>query len=875
MDFIARQLQLEEEALQEGAQEYLRKVAQAAQSGRATSMGAAREALERTSARLAQGLDAELSAEDQSILSATHDIAQGITLAVDEESHKRGRSPVAIGLIKEAGSALCASVTVRAVLDGVGQEQASQRFVAKQIADLLEDERILRAFRQHLATQGTEQKPGEDASKFWEFVVRRAKQHTRHEARMHSLHQAMKYSGFDPDAHRFPPAHALTLGMTLIAIGERYGGLWETKTEMRSVRGKMQALLLLKLTDVAQRALDQRNHKLSLMHPLLLPMVAPPAPWGPNQRGGYLGVLSSRHPLVRRATKGDRQQLEAQEIPHAYDALNALQSTAFEVNQPVLEIAEWAWHTRHGGMAGMPSLNDPPRPARPGWADDETDPKSLEEPQLQEWREWKRTVAAWHDRCRKLISQRIATRQTLQTARRFAGEGSIYFPWNMDFRGRSYPIPTSLTPQGPDLHRGLLRFGRQTPVDSRALFWMAVHGANCLEVTHDGRKLTKMTFEERAQYIISITEQIRSVAQDPKADLWWAQAEEPWQFLAFCLEWERVCSLITQGKAAYSGLPVALDGTCNGLQHYAALLRDEAAAAAVNVSPTERPNDIYAAVAQAAERVLTGMTEGRDAEQADLAQRALSAGLASRKVCKRPTMTLPYGSGEYGFRAQIEETIRTDLPETIGIYLSYARPGDRLFPTTVLLSGVISQALAFTVRSAVECMSWFQKWASIASSQGKHFEWTVPYTGFTVRQRYVEEDESILQYTVLGERFRLAIRNPTQEVDSYRSRNASAPNLIHSFDAAAMHLTVTAAHSRGVRSFSMIHDSYATTPGEMETLWSTIRETFASFYADDLIAQLESEWIARYQPDPKDIPTRPTMGDLDPKDIAKSLYLFC
>ena len=45
-----------------------------------------------------------------------------------------------------------------------------------------------------------------------------------------------------------------------------------------------------------------------------------------------------------------------------------------------------------------------------------------------------------------------------------------------------------------------------------------------------------------------------------------------------------------------SSLPIHQDGSCNGLQHYAALGRDEAGAIAVNVKPSVRPQDVYTGV---------------------------------------------------------------------------------------------------------------------------------------------------------------------------------------------------------------------------------------------------------------------------------------
>jgi DNA-directed RNA polymerase len=46
-----------------------------------------------------------------------------------------------------------------------------------------------------------------------------------------------------------------------------------------------------------------------------------------------------------------------------------------------------------------------------------------------------------------------------------------------------------------------------------------------------------------------------------------------------------------------SAFPVHQDGTCNGLQHYAALGGDKQGAHQVNLGVTDRPSDVYTYVA--------------------------------------------------------------------------------------------------------------------------------------------------------------------------------------------------------------------------------------------------------------------------------------
>lgn len=67
-----------------------------------------------------------------------------------------------------------------------------------------------------------------------------------------------------------------------------------------------------------------------------------------------------------------------------------------------------------------------------------------------------------------------------------------------------------------------------------------------------------------------------------------------------------------------------MDGSCNGLQHYAALGRDEAGAKAVNVvppaTPMDLPSDVYTIVLEVVKEKVQ-----RDAEQVRLILRGVSA----------------------------------------------------------------------------------------------------------------------------------------------------------------------------------------------------------------------------------------------------------
>lgn len=107
-----------------------------------------------------------------------------------------------------------------------------------------------------------------------------------------------------------------------------------------------------------------------------------------------------------------------------------------------------------------------------------------------------------------------------------------------------------------------------------------------------------------------------------------------------------------------SCLPVHQDGTCNGLQHYAAMGGDAQGAQQVNLAASDRPSDVYTFVGNKVDKLVN-----EDAAKGDrLAQ--LLQGKITRKVVKQTVMTTVYGVTFVGARDQIEGQLidRGDIP---------------------------------------------------------------------------------------------------------------------------------------------------------------------------------------------------------------------
>jgi DNA-directed RNA polymerase, mitochondrial len=68
----------------------------------------------------------------------------------------------------------------------------------------------------------------------------------------------------------------------------------------------------------------------------------------------------------------------------------------------------------------------------------------------------------------------------LNIAQTFSKLDYFYFPHNLDFRGRVYPIPPHLNHIGNDLARGLLLFGKGQRLGESGVRWLKIHTANLM-----------------------------------------------------------------------------------------------------------------------------------------------------------------------------------------------------------------------------------------------------------------------------------------------------------------------------------------------------------------------------------------------------------
>lgn len=828
LDLVAEQIRLEEATREEGIARYRSRVEKDAKGGRedGTAYGA----------RLVNSL--------------IHRVAMGINAFIEEASSgKAGVRHKAVSFLTQVTPEKAAYLGLKTVLSSISKDRQIQK-VMIEIATSIEDEVRFSVLR-------------EADKKYYDRVLAEgAKKRNSYRNKKYYLVYAMNKRQVAWE--NWSEGDKLHLGAKLLDIIMETVGLVE---KVNRIESNGYATVYLKATAETMEWIGKRNEVMEVMAHTCEPMVVAPKPWTTPFDGGYLTANISPKTLVKTRNKEYLNQLEDVDMPLVYDALNAMQNTAWVINRRVLRVMNHLWD-RAIDTEILPRKNDYEIPEFPADGDINPEAKAA----------WKVEAAHYHRKNIEVASKRLHFDISLQTARKYSKYEAIYFPYQMDFRGRVYAIP-AFNPQGTDYIKGLLRFSEQKPLGSEGWKWLAIHGANCAGVD-------KVTFEERVEWVLDHEQEILASAEDPLAFKWWMDQDSPWQFLAFCFEWKGFCD---HGEDYRCGLPVALDGSCSGLQHYGAMLRCENTGAAVNLIPADRPQDIYQRVADKVMEELKSLAkEGSEDEfemitledgterqkvkrgTRNLAHQWLYFGV-TRKVTKRSVMTLAYGSREFGFKDQLMEDI---IRPAKSAGKDFPFDGDG-FQAAGFMAKLIWNAVQKVVVKAAEAMEWLKGAARLVASEGLPIRWITP-AGFPVLQDYRNTKSRRVETHIAGARLRVSLQEEVDGIDKNGMANAISPNFIHSCDAAHLKTTVCRASDRGIKSFALIHDSFGTLPADTPELFMTIRETFVEMYKEiDVLErfadQLRSQLTEENQVKLKELPKR---GTLELDAITQSRFCF-
>ena len=347
-------------------------------------------------------------------------------------------------------------------------------------------------------------------------------------------------------------------------------------------------------------------------------------------------------------------------------------------------------------------------------------------------------------------------------------------------------------------------------------------------------------------------------------DRWWTHADggdAPWQMLAFCFEWAAYVES-GEGEDFESFLPIAVDGTCNGLQHYSAMLRDPVGAKVTNLADMSAASDIYTIVADRTVELVQAKLQ-ESATDREMAGKWLARGIG-RSTVKRGVMTTPYGSTEKGIATAINnDTVKADPKFDWG---------DQKKNAGMWLAKVLVEAIGDTVSSANEAMGFLKQVAKVANGKKEGIAWVTP-AGLPVTQLKLRMKSSIIPTQLLG-RLRLAFSQETDKIHAGDQIKGISPNFVHSLDAAHLMLTVCALEDeQGPNSWAMVHDSYATHAGCTEDLSRVLRRVFIDMYKDTCpLTSLLNSVVGTTEL--KEVPEVPVQGTFNLEEVMDADFFF-
>ncbi|BEQ12888.1 putative RNA polymerase [Pseudomonas phage Ep4] len=493
----------------------------------------------------------------------------------------------------------------------------------------------------------------------------------------------------------------------------------------------------------------------------------------------------------------------------------------------------------HNGVAGIPSntpIKPPEYPLPAVWDREDAELDAVH--------------SAWKVTARKAYGDEVVRKsrviefsQTLKYLREYAGD-TLYFPTYFDWRGRLY-FRSRVNPQSSDFVKAVLQFGNKKQLGARGVYWLKVHVATCYGFDKRG-------MDTRACWTDENLPLIRQAVADHIDSDFFRAADSPWCFYVAARELLRALDSGSP-ETWESGVPVAMDATCSGMQHLSALLRDPVGGMFTNLMPNkgDEKEDIYAAVAAIAIASIQ-----KDKDNPEMAAYWLTAGVP-RSAAKRPIMTYVYGgtlmsSAEYVYMDMVERGLE-GTPE-------YGQ-----FKLAGYLSRHLRKGIETAVPSSAECMR-FLRGLAAGMPADTAVRWITP-AGFPVIQHYPQETVEKLNLPALGLQLSMC-RFDDSKLNRAKCVNGIAPNFVHSLDSAHLVRVIDAFPG----SIVPIHDSFATHPSDVDTMHQVLREEFVGLYTEvDPMGGLVSG-VQAHTAEGIEVPMS---GRLDLTGVRESEFFMC
>ena len=409
--------------------------------------------------------------------------------------------------------------------------------------------------------------------------------------------------------------------------------------------------------------------------------------------------------------------------------------------------------------------------------------------------------------------------------------GTVHFPITMDKRGRMYYRGGLISPQGTDFCKAAFQFKDAVALGETGFDAIAIHTANVCG-------MDKISINDRISWTMAnidsgtfaaITDFEDVIQTFPNADTF--------QATVAILEINRILALDTDPALVTSTLVCHQDGTCNGLQHMAAITGSRETAESVNCTAStadDVPSDIYGIIANFAATVTSG----------DIQALITKYG---RDMAKNPVMIVGYGAGE---DTVIANTAKYLAKHKEDVSLADAIGKAYMGALLVNASAVKSFTSAITRRMEMAMI------AGLTSAQ-----WTTA-DGFVCDVAYT----SIEDFRIRAGAFNAVKAGAVGRLDEVKTRGAMAPNLIHSVDASHLRMVVNSLDHDLVT----VHDSVGSHAGNFFKTASAIRTQFVAVHEYDILTDLCTSMDVK----PINFVAKRRTGGYNASEAMNSTYIF-
>jgi DNA-directed RNA polymerase len=595
-----------------------------------------------------------------------------------------------------------------------------------------------------------------------------------------------------------------------------------------------------------------------LSHPVYAADLRPPAPWTRFYNRDH-------EPFLRhcRDVQAAKDAIANGQMRKHLDGVNYLKSIAWRINEPVADFVLELGRQRHH-LLGIKGRGD--------WRVFDYDMKQVE---------------------------------------RLGGK-TFWTDINCDWRGRLTPLPHFNYGRGDHI-RGLFKFAHEYPIGERGIWWLKVATANCYD---QDKLIRRLPFEERVAWTERNLDKIREIAANPRSGLrwgtdgesssapsvvfkhgvpiehpWLSKAADPIRFYAHAVELAAALAL-ERPEDFKTSLPIALDASNSGAQHYSMLARDRNGAKLTNLLANDTRQDLYEEVLDIVRRRLTVLTH----EGADHAQFWLTSGILDRKVFKALTMTFLYGQGEAGHEKLLleklplrnaqfvteklepelktpdefyerEELAPPDEQSVVRVIQRHFKREDLSPGSLDFMVGIARGAIATLLPGAVKIQEFVRGTADALATAGKPLWWSSP-TGVLASNKYFEPDDWQPQLWFGGRPFRpKTVDGKPGTLDAGKCARAGAPNLIHSLDASHLVFVALACAREGIP-LATVHDSFAVPACHVDKLQEIWARELRAMYDGNSTVLNEIYDCARRELGPDFLlPEIPQSGELELSEV--------